>query len=322
MKQIVNHNIDELLVKLLAGEATPDEEQEAVAWMESSEDNQHYFYQLSLIWNESHPSQYTNDVDENAAWNTFIKAAAPAKPVVHMKWLKIAAAAVLIAVSWGIIYFITKDDKIVSNEIVINSFQNVTTDTLPDQSVITLNKKSSLSYPAVFAGKERRVSLKGEAFFNVSPDKAKPFIIDAGNIAVKVVGTSFNVKSNDTVTEIIVSSGIVQVMRGDEIIELKKGERTEIIPVEKRPMEKSSSNDQLFNYYVSKTFVCDNTPLWKLAEKLNTAYDVNISIPGKETRGLPVTVTFHEESLDAILDILSQTFMLKVIRNGNNIVLQ
>lgn len=314
--------MDELLVKLLAGEAAPEEEKAALQWIEASEENKDYFFQLSLIWNESHTAKYIAGIDEHAAWNAFKKNTAPAKKVVNMRWVSVAAAAVLVAISWGVIYFINRDNSTVKEDLVINSLQDVITDTLSDQSIITLNKKSSLSYPETFAAKERRVSLKGEAFFEISPDKTKPFIIDAGNVEVKVVGTSFNIKNSDTATEIIVSTGIVQVIRNTEIIELKKGERILVTAADNRPLEKTSSTDQLFNYYVSKTFVCDNTPLWKLVEKLNEAYNVNISIPNKQTRGLPITVTFHEESLEAILAVLSQTFMLKVTGSGSNIVLQ
>ena len=83
-----------------------------------------------------------------------------------------------------------------------------------------------LSYPASFKGKTRSIKLKGEAFFNVAPDKEKPFIIDVNDVQVKVVGTSFNVRSYNGITEVIVETGIVQVTKAGETTELRAGERT------------------------------------------------------------------------------------------------
>lgn len=323
MKQVVNHNIDELLAKFLAGEATPAEKKEALTWVDISEDNRQYFFQFSLLWSEVNPSNIADAVDENKAWNKFEQTTPSSQKIINIKWIRlIAAAAILISTGIWVAYLFNNAFNNNNAQIVSSSFDHVKTDTLPDKSVITLNKKATLTYPVAFTGNERNVTLKGEAFFEVSPDKAKPFIIDAGNTTIKVVGTSFNIKSIDSIIEVIVSSGIVQVKRGDEMIELKKGEQTIVRVADNQPLKKTSSTDKLFNYYVSKTFVCDNTPLWKLAEKLNEAYNINISIPNKETRALPLTVTFHEESLDTIFEVLSQTFMLKVTKNGNNIVLQ
>jgi len=78
----------------------------------------------------------------------------------------------------------------------------------------------------------------------------------------------------------------------------------------------------LYNYYISRTFVCDNTPLWKLVEKLNEAYGANIRIGREELRKLPLNVTFADESLDVILTIIGQTLMIKITKGHNEIVLQ
>ena len=105
------------------------------------------------------------------------------------------------------------------------------------------------------------------------------------------------------------------------MVELKAGEKTSLSQAD-TVAAKQVSDDKLYNYYVSKTFVCDNTPLWKLVEKLNEAYGTNIRIEREELRKLPLTVTFDEESLDTILDIISQTLMIKISRNDNEIILR
>ena len=236
-------------------------------------------------------------------------------------WWRVAAVIIIIAgIAWLLSSLLEKGS---AEPPIVNivSVNEVKKDTLPDGSFATLNKNSVLTYRAAFKGKARKVQLKGEAFFNVKPNKQKPFIIDVNDVQVKVVGTSFNVKSVRGGTEIIVETGIVQVTKADTTIELKAGQRILFEAVD-TSAQIVDSDDKLYNYYVSRTFVCDNTPLWKLVEKLNEAYDVNIRIRRDELKKLPLSVTFDDESLDVILDVISQTLMIKVSRKENEIILE
>jgi len=82
---------------------------------------------------------------------------------------------------------------------------------LPDGSKIFLNRNTELSYKSDFGKSGRNVKLNGEAFFLISPDASLPFIIDAGKAYVRVVGTSFNVITNnsDSAVEVYVTTGKV-----------------------------------------------------------------------------------------------------------------
>lgn len=68
--------------------------------------------------------------------------------------------------------------------------------------------------------------------------------------------------------------------------------------------------------------MCDNTPLWKLAETLGEAYEVEIIIENKELRDYPLTATFHEEPLDNILSVIAVTFDITVSKNNQTIILK
>ncbi len=85
--------------------------------------------------------------------------------------------------------------------------------TLPDGSKVWLNAASSLRYPAVFHGNERRIQLTGEAYFEVSPDKSMPFRIETGNQLVEVLGTHFNINgySNESAITTTLLEGLVKV---------------------------------------------------------------------------------------------------------------
>jgi ferric-dicitrate binding protein FerR (iron transport regulator) len=85
--------------------------------------------------------------------------------------------------------------------------------TLPDGSVVILNRETVLSYRSDYGKNERIVSLSGEAFFEITPDQDKPFTIDAGKAKVKVLGTSFNVITDnpDAAVEVFVKTGKVML---------------------------------------------------------------------------------------------------------------
>ena len=85
---------------------------------------------------------------------------------------------------------------------------------LPDGSKVWLNAGAELSYPTRF-GKRREVRLKGEAYFQVAPDAAHPFVVTTGNIATRVVGTEFNIDATGDSPRITLVSGRVDVDNAD-----------------------------------------------------------------------------------------------------------
>jgi ferric-dicitrate binding protein FerR (iron transport regulator) len=194
-------------------------------------------------------------------------------------------------------------------------------DTLPDGSLVTLNKESVISYPSTFKREIRQVVLKGEAFFNVTPDKEKPFVILANGTRITVVGTSFNVKNIHGNVEVVVETGIVTVTKGIRTVQLKPNEKVTVNATDSVLTEEKVT-DKLYKYYRTKEFVCDETPLWKLVAVINEAYHAQIIIGNPALRNMTLTTTFHNESLAQVLDVISITFNIKVVKEGNTIILQ
>ena len=208
-----------------------------------------------------------------------------------------------------------------AKEVTVFAEHSVLTDTLPDASVVTVNKGSSITYLSRFKGDTRDVKLEGEAFFNVTPNKQQPFVITVNDVQIKVVGTSFNVKNINGNTEVVVETGIVQVTKGGKTVELQANEQI-ILHSQDSVMAKEEVTDRLHNYYRTKQFVCDDTPLWKLIEVINQAYNSTIIIGDPAIRNLPITTTFDNESLDQVLNVISETFSISVVKEGNIIILK
>jgi ferric-dicitrate binding protein FerR (iron transport regulator) len=312
----------------MLGEANAEEQALVEEWLSDDMANARQYNDFKTIWEESRKLATISTVDENGAWERFknsVQAPKQKETVVKtmrpLALMRIAALFILIVGGAVLGYQMFRDKRVVN--LVVASQKAPLIDTLPDGSVVTLNKHSSINYPSKFKGDTRTIALKGEAFFNVTPNKKKPFIIHVNDVSIRVVGTSFNVRSEGGVTEVIVETGRVQVTRNNKTVELKPEEKLKI-EQQDSVMVKEEVKDKLYNYYHSKEFVCYEAPLWKLAEALSKAYEVNIVIETEALRRLKLTTTFNNESLDKILEVISQTFDIQVIQDKetNRIILK
>ncbi len=312
-------------MKYLLGEITAGEEEQVKQWLDADASNIIYYNQLKKVWDTSRQLATTSNADENKAWEKFQQRINGAKEnktparSVRFGWMKIAASIILVT-GLGLTGYWLYNNTVVK-EMTVLAQQAVVNDTLPDGSVVTVNKGSSLSYPSKFKGSTRKIALKGEAFFTVTPDKKKPFVISVNDVQVTVVGTSFNIKSINGNTEVVVETGIVRVTKAGRTIELKAEEKL-MAEAKDTVLVKEQVSDHLYNYYRTKEFVCDDTPLWKLVEVLNEAYNANIVIGRKELRDLRLNTTFYNESLDQVLNVISLTFSIKITKDGDTILLQ
>lgn len=323
MKKEQSHINDDLLVKYLLGEATAEEQAEVLAWVEESDSNRKYFNDFKLIWDNSKKLAAASTIDENAAWQRFQQRVIAEKPATktiplgrRINWMRVAAILVLmIGGVWMARYMVwgTNTQLMAGNEVKV--------ETLPDGTIVTLNKGAVLKYNSRMSGNTRNVTLEGEAFFDVTPDKNKPFIITADDAKIKVVGTSFNVKTTDEKTEVIVETGIVEVSKRKNAVTLNPNEKATVLQSSEVPL-KEAVDDVLYNYYRTKELVCKNTPLWRLVDVLNDAYNVNIEIGDARLKDMEITTTFKNQNLDDVLDVIARTLNVRVEKNGKNIVLR
>ncbi|MEO8764423.1 MAG: FecR domain-containing protein [Ginsengibacter sp.] len=323
-----NYHIDhDLLVKYLLGESSREEALEIAKWISTDKRHQKYYDDFKIIWEESKRFAVTSNVDEASSWERLrnrihdtAKKPVPVKLLTAYYWLRIAAVFIIIASAAAVLIYSISGNRQVQ-VLAVRSQGKVIKDTLPDGSIITLNKNSIVSYPRGFKTGSRAISLEGEAFFSITPDKSRPFIIHVNDVTVRVTGTSFNIKNIHGNTEVIVETGVVQVIKKNRMVELRPAEKI-LVKKEDSTLVKENEAGNLYNYYRTKEFECDNTPLWRLVEVLNEAYDVNIVIGRNELRNLPLTTTFNNESLDNILGVIRQTFTISVTKTAGQIILR
>ncbi len=173
--------------------------------------------QLTLASREPFPAGDVNEIWEKVAAGLELEAS-PAEPVVRRLswWSWVAAASVLLIVGLGWWYQPrVKSGPTVYQGLVkeagtglvevVNHQPRPMTVRFPDGSTAQLGKNSRLSYSKSFSGRQREVFLSGEAFFKVTKDPARPFLVYANELVTKVLGTSFGVKAFDKGQEVQVS---------------------------------------------------------------------------------------------------------------------
>lgn len=311
MKQDMSEDI---LIKYILGEATVAERQEIDTWIAANNANAKKFEQVKIILETSKRLAQVSPLGETEAWEKFKeKRATRSEPAkvrsinANTGWLRIAAAVVFLIGGGWIAYYLYDQRGGNPTELVsIKATNTVRVDTLPDGSIVHINKNSSITYAGDFESR-REIKLTGEAFFEVKHNERVPFTVHVNDINIRDVGTAFNVKSKQQNTEVIVESGIVQVSRSANSIRLTLNEMVRIKPGDKQfKIEKST--DQLYNYYRSNTFIANGTPLWRLVDILNEAYGSDIEIGNSALRNTPITVTIrYEDSLSKILEVIKGT---------------
>jgi transmembrane sensor len=322
--------LEDLLVKYLLQEATPEERRAVDEWLAADAEHRQYYDQLYLIWEKSRLLAMGGDLpdipgEEEQAWQTLrqkmqkpgrdatiLRTGARRMPLRTLRFTAAAAAILLFFFWWQ--HTTPNWQSTASND-------HIRIDTLTDGSIVTLNKHSILSQPPTFAASARTVTLEGEAFFNIAADKNRPFRIKTNGISITVLGTSFNVRTENGKTTILVETGLVEVENRQNRIHIAAGETITLGQNDPSPV-KQPARESLYKYYQPRDFVCRDTPLGALVDALNQAYGDSIMIKNPAIRGLPITTAFHDASLPQILDVIRKTLNISVQDSASRYVLQ
>jgi len=213
----------------------------------------------------------------------------------------------------------------ITNDTTQQMFNTITTSAgdqyqviLPDGSRVRLNAASSIRFPVEFSATERVVTLQGEAFFDVTPNKAAPFYVNAGNAEIRALGTSFNVNAYSENIIATLLSGRLEVRNNGDIVRLKPGQ--EAIA----GFEQTTDSKPLITVHAADTTkavswkkvvrVYKNVPLKAFVSDIGRWYDLEMlhteCIPD---RGISATLCY-ETPLSEILKLLRKNgvrFMLE-----------
>jgi len=154
---------------------------------------------------------------------------------------------------------------------------------LSDGSKVWLNAESSLRFPTAFAGKERRVELTGEGYFEVAHNAEKPFHVKVNDMEVQVLGTHFNINSysDEEAVKTTLLEGSVKVSKGDKMVLLHPGQQAVVQPEGAEIKVGYDVDTEEVVAWKNGLFVFNNTPLATIMKQLERWYDVEVVYQGK-----------------------------------------
>lgn len=311
--------VQHLIIRYLSREASRDEESELLDWVSSSPSHQIYFDDWKRIWNNQPPTETPFELSKGL--DRLNKAITDSENK-HGGWQRIAASISIIVLMSFAIYLIasrpTSSTSITFRELRTKPGQR-TTYSLQDGSLVILNANSSLRYPAKFENDTREVFLSGEAFFQVSRDSLRPFIIHFGDLRTHVLGTAFNINATPGAAEITVVSGKVQVIAGN-ISEVVHPKEKVVYHLHDRRMIKLESNlDELA--WKDNVIIFQDASMHDVARKLHEFYGMSVRFENDSIKKCFVTGKFTNKPLNVVLNAISFSTGIHYIISGDTVTL-
>lgn len=181
--------------------------------------------------------------------------------------------------------------------------------TLSDGTEAILNADSRLTYPTAFTGKERVVSLEGEAYFKVAKDSARPFVVKSGNMQVRVLGTEFNVRSySPEETDVTLISGKVLVSDSDETqtAEIRPEQRARLTANHQFDIKEVDIEPLL--YWKEGFFYFDDITLADMMEEIGRWYNIDIEFRNRDIMSLRMHFSAERrKKLTKLVELLNRT---------------
>lgn len=191
---------------------------------------------------------------------------------------------------------------------------------LADGTRVWLNAETELSYPSYFSGKDRRVKLKGEAYFEVTADTSMPFIVETKHLQINVLGTSFNISAYpDESHHATLAKGKIKAIYEEKQVILSPGEQALLTD---SGMIVHAVDIATYTSWKERRFVFKNKPLQEVARDLERWYNVRLTIrqdaqPIRLTANLP-----KYENIEKILHIIENIARVKCETNDQEIIIK
>lgn len=235
--------------------------------------------------------------------------------------LRIAASFLLIAGAGVVFYFLWNQDVEVEQITVVTQQDQRKTITLPDGTLVTLNRGSRVTYPANFTTVKREVTLQGEAFFEVKREEQRPFEVRTDNLTTTVLGTSFNARDfPGENADVTVISGKVQVQHGEQAILVTRDQQV-LFNVQTKSLTRHEVEAAYVQAWTRKELQFELIPFAEVLARLERWYHVEIEIvekPAHLVNPCMIKATYENQGLGYILKGLQNLvdFEYEVLENG------
>ncbi|WP_163718618.1 FecR family protein [Mangrovibacterium lignilyticum] len=312
-------HIYEIIARKLTGTISTEESQSLDKWISESLKNQIEFEDIQILWNKTGKFRIPSQLDQNAALTQIHQRADIKSPkTLRLNILYQAAAILVLAVILAGTYnyfFSTPKAPTEYYEKVFTAAGTRTHVDLPDGSKVYLNSGSSLRFSNRFTSKkQRRIELDGEAYFDVAKDHEHPFIVQAGPIEVKALGTEFNVDAynKDHSIDVVLLEGKVAISDSNKATEkalmtLEPNEKAHFNVKENKISKEKTYELEKYVGWIDGKMVLMDDPIQDVMQKLENWYNVDIRLEDPQLSKYRFTGTFINESVEEILHTFSLT---------------
>jgi ferric-dicitrate binding protein FerR (iron transport regulator) len=216
-------------------------------------------------------------------------------------YLSAAAVLLLAVLTWAVLRYNNK-------AVVQTALSKQQALRLPDGTEVWLNADSRLEYDPAFKGAERKVILTGEAYFNVAQEAARPFMVVAGGVTTRVLGTAFNIRAYPgQPVSVTVTQGKVQVQDAQQHNTILAANEQVRYQVPQAAPETKTVKAVLYQSWINGQLDFDDQSFEEIAATLHRRYNVNISFSNAQLKRCRFTANFEKEaSLSRVLTLLGK----------------
>ncbi|GEM_PF-1056841 len=321
------NEIEELIASFLNGEATPEQAMWLEEWKAENDENLALFVLMEKTWSLSNGRERFKSPSVENAWKkveVHIKERAKTIPLwKNPRFIIGVAAAGVIAFLLGVFFANSvqpeqfyadedpdKSEKVIPAENVLLASDKVSSFTLEDNSIVNLEEGSQLTLAADYNVNGRKVELKGSGTFEVVHDESNPFVVMVEGLEVYDIGTVFTIDTRGDTVSIVVAEGAVELRLNGKTLDMVEGDSAFYL-ISDRVMERYESKE----VRQDKVFVFDGTNLEEVASILGKFFKRKIVVMDESIAECPVSVTFKNEDLPTILDIIRELLDVKIVRN-------
>ena len=308
------------------GTISDAEEVRLSEWLKENEANRTQFHQWEREWHQQARSQAS--AKTQAAWERLkAEAKIPQTPIVRplnaRRMWYYAAAMMLLLIGSAVLWLFRPTSQEPTEEttpfVMRTNAHERQTITLEDGTEIVMNAQSVLACADDFNKQERRVAFEGEALFRVAKDPERPFVLNAGEYEVTVLGTEFNLSAypKDTYYTLSLISGSVQITYLSDTVYVQPNEQVRF------NLATHAFNKQPYQANTAATWINNRLdgemPLCDLVTRLERMYDVQIEISDADLSDEIVYISISsDESFDDVCDALETLLPIQIQQKENS----
>lgn len=299
---------DALISKFLAGEASPEEAMQLEDWKAESPENRAYFERSRIAFGWADLV-----VDTNEAWlgvESQLKPQAKVRRFDPKIVYSIAAALVVLLAIGSFVLFMVPGSSVET----YTAQATKKSVKLNDGTSIVIAKNSSIELAPGYGKQNRLVKLKGSGYFSVKHSEQLPFVIDAGPLHIKDLGTKFDVNATKDTIFVRVDEGLVMIYDNTGLKLTLKASESAYYVIATGEMELEVETHS--GTGAAKTFVFDNQRLEDVVKRMSSVYNVDIRLDNPQLKSCLITVRFDNEDLETALAVVAETMQLTLEKQG------